>query len=324
MDRQLPLWRRARRRAYWLLLVGLLGMAARMPLKPGRALCRRLILLALDSRSRDRRRALANLEMALPHLDDWGRRELLTRSAGLLGENLFDALAAPRLLDRGLVLGPGDGSGEGPGQRPGENLEPGDLAAEVRRLLAQGRGLFILTGHLGCWELLGGWLGRFFLRQGLPPLGVVTGTLHNPAIDRLVQRRRRHLGLVPLPRSRGARPLLRHLQGPGAVAVLLDQNTRTDMVPVPFFGRPAPTPAGLARMALRFGVPVLPLGLARHGRGHRVVMLPALEPPPAAGPVSEEQVRQFTAACNGCLEEMIRRNPAEWVWFHDRWGLLQD
>jgi KDO2-lipid IV(A) lauroyltransferase len=304
VDKELPLWRRARRRAYWLLLVGLLGMAAITPRSLGRGLCRHLARLALRLRGKERVRGLNNLERAFPEMDPAERERLLRRSADLLGENLFDALAAPRLLATDLVRGP----------------EGVDLAGEIQRLLARGRGLFILTGHLGCWELLGGWLGRFFVAAGHPQLGVVTGTLHNPAVDGLVQGRRRDMGLLPLPRERGARPLLRHLGLGSAVAVLLDQNTRSDQVEAPFFGHPAPTPAGLARLALRYGVPVLPLAIARLGDGHQVQCLPAIEPPPAGLAATEEEVKVFTSDCNESLEELIRRNPAEWVWFHDRWG----
>ena len=305
MDAQLPLWRRARRRAYWLLLVGLLGMGAHLPLGLGRRLCRGLARLALRLRRRERERGARNLALAFPGSSEPERQRLLERSAVLLGENLFDALAAERILDRGLVCGP-----DGPA-----------VGAELRRLLGAGRGLFILTGHLGCWELLGGWLAATLAAEGLPPLAVVTGTLHNPAVDRLVQDRRRRLGLLPLPRSQGARPLLKQLQAGGAVAVLLDQNTRSDQVNAHFFGRPAPTPAGLARLALRHGVPVLPLAVARHRDGHQVQMLSALEPMARVQDVTEDEVVAFTTACNERLEELIRRNPAQWVWFHDRWGL---
>jgi KDO2-lipid IV(A) lauroyltransferase len=147
---------------------------------------------------------------------------------------------------------------------------------------------------------------------------VVTGRVHNPAVDRLLQDRRRELGLVPLPRDGGARPLLRHLGAGGVAAVLLDQNVAARTEVVPFFGRPAPTPAGLAVLALRRGIPVLPVALARDGRGGHLVrhLAPLVVP---AGPAGDEEVRAFLTRCNARLERLIRRNPAEWVWFHDRW-----
>lgn len=302
---RLPLWRRIRRRAYWLLLVGLLGGVGRLPLGVGRGLCAGLAGLALRGRARDRRMAAANLALAFPALEQAERDDLL-RSCGLcLGANLFDALAAGRVLERGLVV-------EAPGNGP--------WVAEVGRLAAKGRGVLVLTGHCGCWELLGAWSARRLDEVGLGPLGVVTGTLHNGPVDQLVQERRRELGLKVLPRREGARPLLAHLRRGGVAAVLLDQNTGAASLPVPFFGQPAPTPTGLALLALKHGIPVLPMALGRQGRGHQVEWLPALEPEPAAGTVSSDDLREFLTRCNHGLETLIRRNPAEWVWFHDRWG----
>jgi KDO2-lipid IV(A) lauroyltransferase len=102
--------------------------------------------------------------------------------------------------------------------------------------------------------------------------------------------------------------------------VLLDQRTQVPSLDVPFFGRPAPTAAGPGRLALRHGIPVLPVAIARRGRGHVVRHLAPLTP--AADPAAardDGQVAAFLAECNDCLEQLIRRNPAEWVWFHRRW-----
>lgn len=302
----LPRWRRVRRRAYWVLLVVLLGGVGRLPLAAGRSLCAALAGLSLRLRRRERRLAEANLRLAFPALDRAGRQDLLGRCARVQGANLFDALAADRLLGQGLVA---EGSGDG------------SWLAAVGPLAAKGRGVLVLTGHLGCWELLGAWSARRLAAAGLGPLGVVTGTLHNEPVDRLVQERRRSLGLKVLPRREGARPLLAHLRTGGVAAVLLDQNTGAASLAVPFFGRPASTPVGLAQLALKYGIPVLPMALAREGNGHRVHWLPPLEPEPGPGGASEQEVREFLARCNSCLETLIRRNPAEWVWFHDRWGL---
>lgn len=310
-EARLPRWRRWRRRGYYLLTVGLVAVVGRAPLGTGRALGRLLARAALGLRPRERRQAEANLALALPELDGRARRALLRAAARRLGENLHDALAAPRLLARGNIVS--EEPCAATGDRP-----LGQVVAELGRA---GRGVLILTGHLGCWELLGGWLAQELPRHGAGPLAVVTGTVRNPAVDRLVQDRRRRAGLLPLPRQGGAVPLLRHLRQGGTAAVLLDQNLAVPSLPVPFCGRPAPTAAGFGRLALRRGVPVLPVAIARQGTGHVVRHLAPLLPPPDAGAARDDgQVAEFLAACNGALEELLRRNPAEWVWFHPRWA----
>lgn len=303
--RPLPWRRRLRRRFYWALTVLLLAVAARLPLAWGRALGRGLGRLALAVRPAERGRAMANLAAAYPDGDRPELRRRLAEAVRMLGENLHDTLAAARLVDI-----PGFVEDEG-----------GSVARRLAELAASGRGVLVLSGHIGCWELLGGWLARRLDESGLGPLAVVTGTIRNPAVDRLLQDRRRSMGLVTLPRDGGIEPLLRHLEGGGVAAVLLDQNLDVPSVAAPFLGRPAPTPTGPARLVLRRGIPVLPVAIGRAGRGHRVTALAPLTPDADAGASRDPQrVAETAAWCNAALGELIRRNPAEWVWFHDRWN----
>lgn len=304
-DQGVPLWRRSRRRCYWALTVALLWLAARLPLGAGRAIGRRLGALGLRFRPRDRDIARDNLALAFPDLSFVERETLLDGAVAAAGLNLWDTLATPRVLATG-------GVSEEPCLETGER----SVIDVIADLATPGRGVILLTGHLGCWELLGGWLGERLPARGLGGLGVVTGRVHNPPVDRLLQDRRRALGLVPLPREEGARPLLRHLGSGGVAALLLDQNVAARTEDVPFFGRPAPTAAGLAVIALRHGIPVLPVSIGRDpdGRGHLVRHLPPLEPEEG------DDVRAFLTECNARLEILIRRNPHEWVWFHRRWN----
>ncbi len=305
----IALWRRSRRRFYWLLTVMMVQLADLVPVAVGRRICAGMARLAVRTRPKDRQVAEANLARAFPDLDESGRRCLLEESAEALGLNLFDTLAAGRLL------GNGDSVAEEPGSMAG-NPKVGDVLAD---LASQGRGVFILTGHLGCWELLGGWLARELRARGLDGPGVVTGTVRNPPVDRLLQGRRRGLGMTVLPREAGAGPLIRYLRAGGIVAVLQDQNTLVQNLDIPFFGEPAPTPAGLARLALRYRIPVLPVAIARDGQNNRHLVI---HRPPLVFKQTgrtDEDVESYLTLCNNQLEYFIRRNPAEWVWFHKRW-----
>ena len=307
-------WRRLRRRLYWGLLVTVLRLAAVLPLRVGRKLGEGLARLAARIRPQDLAQADANLQLAFPELEDHQRRRLLAATVRAAGQNLFDTLAVGRLLERSdQVVEEGHPD---TGHRPVR-----DVIAELRR---GGRGVLVLGGHLGCWELLGAWLGAGVrsaagARDEDLPLAVVTGTVHNAPVDRLLQARRRALGLTVLPRDGGLRPLVRHLRQGGVAAVLLDQYTRVQNMSVPFFGHPAPTPVGFARLALRYGVPVLPVGIGFDTR-RRVHVVRHLAPLyPAGWPDDEAGLRGFLTACNEALETLIRRNPEQWVWFHRRW-----
>lgn len=309
------LFRRSRRRFYWLLTRGLILLAGCLPLFLGRELGRGLVGMALGLRPKEVSCARNNLLIAFPELDSTCREQLLRQAKRALGANLFDTMVVPRLLARpGLVVS------EPAGRLTGE-IQPSGLLEVLAGLAGMNRGVMILTGHIGCWELLGGWLAREIPAAGLGRLGVVTGTIHNQPVDRLVQDKRRSLGMKVLPREDGIRPLLDHLGSGSVVAVLLDQNTRVQNLPVSFFGKSAPTAAGFARIILRRGIPVLPVAIARAGEGHVVRYLDPIlsEPLPELGS-DPEVLENFLGECNLALEKLIRRNPAEWVWFHDRWN----
>ncbi len=283
-------------------------MAAVLPLAWGRGACVGLARLALRLRPGDRAVALANLARALPELNPRGRQELMQEAATHLGRNLFQTMAAPRLLARPDTIVEEIGGGA-------DTFTIGEHLAD---LAADGRGVFVLTGHIGCWELAGGWVARELAARKLGALGVVTGTIHNPAVDRLIQARRRRLGLQVLPREAGAAPLLRFLRQGGVVAILQDQRTQVRNLAVPFFGTPAPTPAGLATMSLKYGIPVLPV-VGVWDEARRVQVMHHLPPlrPHEFGP---EDALSFLTRCNAALETFIRRNPEQWVWFHRRWN----
>lgn len=295
----LPLYRRLRRRAYAMLARAALRTAGGTPTGIGRAGGRGLARLAAMLRPEDVALARRNLATAFPDRDARWRDEVGRTATDRIGENLFDALTLERWAADGFARIAGD-----------------DTAALLDDLRRDGRGVLILTGHLGCWELLGAWLAK-----AADGLTVVTGVVRNEPVDRMLNDRRRRLGLRPVPRDGDLRPLLRALCEGGVAAVLLDQNVKSASEPAPFFGRPAPTATGFAALARRTGATVLPVALQRDGDGHRVVHLPPLRPEDHDGFADEAAL---LAAANAALAEMIARNPCEWVWFHDRWGLRDE
>lgn len=286
-----------------------------VPVAVGRRLGSALGHLGLRVRPRERRRARENLTLAFPELDPRGREELLKSIAGALGRNFFDNLSCARLA----------GADEGFQDYPGDTASFGDFGAQLANLASPGRGVILLTGHIGSWELLGARVARLLERRGCGPLAVVTGTIHNPPVDAMLNRRRRRLGLRPLARREGLRPIFEHLRQGGIAALLLDQKLSQQDPAARFFGEPAPTPDGMARMALKLQVPILPVAMAwdeTSGR-HTIQRLPVLN---ASSPRADDQVdeaRQLARLqqeAQDALEEFVRRNPEQWVWFHERWA----
>lgn len=296
-----------RRQFYAGLAWSLYQMAQLLPLSWGRQLGLGLAKLATLASPRQLRRARSNLALAYPELSNEERELILSGCQRHLGRNFFHTLVAPRLLsqDNAIV------------EASGENSSDRSISEWLSSLLDAEQGVLILGGHMGCWELAGGWLAQEIDKLGRGPLGVVTGTIHNPPINRMVQNWRRKMGLITLPRDGGAAPLLKMVKGGGVVAILLDQQTEVSNVDAPFFGHLAPTPAAMAKLALKYSIPVLPVAAMWDNVGQVHVMRHCS--PIMPDDFDEGDLVGFLSACNSALESFIRGNPEQWVWFHRRW-----
>jgi len=183
----------------------------------------------------------------------------------------------------------------------------------VRQALTAGKGVIIVTGHFGFWELQG-----LATALALPPISVLARRLDNPHLHDLLERVRTATGNRVIYRQGAVRRVLRALQQNEAVAILIDQHIQPqDAVTVSFFGRPAATTSAVAALALRTGAAVIPaFGLPLPGGRYRMVYEHPIEPPlpDATNPITE-----LTQRCTDVLEMYVRRNPELWLWMHRRW-----
>jgi KDO2-lipid IV(A) lauroyltransferase len=178
----------------------------------------------------------------------------------------------------------------------------------VRALREQGQGIMFVTGHCGNWELLAAAANCSGLR-----ITVAVRGLDEPPLQGLITGLRTRFGtrMVERGEPRAARELLRGLRD-GALGMLIDQDTRVEGVWVPFFGRPAHTPVGAARLALRRNTVVVPAFIERREDGSHRAWFDA----PLAIPKDEMEA---TAVMTRAIEEQVRRRPEQWVWMHRRW-----
>jgi KDO2-lipid IV(A) lauroyltransferase len=191
----------------------------------------------------------------------------------------------------------------------------GDRILERIDRLRQGRGLLILTAHLGQWDLLACAAGLCGV-----PLHVVTRSVKNRCINRLWMERRRRCGVRLLPARGSARAAMRALEDDEVVALVLDQHD-PEGAAVPLFGRPAATSTALARMARASGAPVLPVFLVRdeRGAGFRLVVKELIDVPRT--PDRWGDVLAATTRFNQTIEEVVRAYPDQWLWLHRRWKI---
>jgi Kdo2-lipid IVA lauroyltransferase/acyltransferase len=183
----------------------------------------------------------------------------------------------------------------------------------VEQRLALGKGLIIVTGHLGNWELGGAYIAA----RGLP-IDAVARHMANPLFDRYLTGTRQRIGMNVVHDEDAVRRVPRALRGGRAVAFLVDQGAvGLASTWVPFFGRFAKTPRGPAVFALRLGTPVM-FGVALRQPSGRYQL--SFEPIEIADTGDREtDVDRIVADYTQVLERWIRRAPEQYLWHHRRW-----
>jgi len=180
---------------------------------------------------------------------------------------------------------------------------------------ARGKGVLFLTGHMSAWEL-----SSFAHAVYGHPLHFLVRPLGNRRVDALVNQYRCLSGNRPIEKNRSARTILKVLGEGGTVGILADVNTILEEgVFVDFFGVPASTTSGLARIALRTEAAVVP-GFLSWDEGQRAYRLRFEKAIELSRTEDEEaDVQENTARFTGAIEKYIRAHPDQWLWVHKRW-----
>jgi len=185
----------------------------------------------------------------------------------------------------------------------------------LQAALAEGKGVVAVTGHIGNWELLAAYVAW----KGFP-VAAVARRIYAERLNQLLVDFRARQGVETILREspHSARQILKVLKSNAVLAMLIDQDTHAPSVSVPFFGRLARTPAAAAALAIRRDLPAVAVFIQRRSEGgHRIVFHPRITIVPSGDRSAD--IRRLTSLFNAAIESQIRRNPAEWVWWHRRW-----
>ena len=183
----------------------------------------------------------------------------------------------------------------------------------VEERLSLGKGLIVVTGHLGNWELGGAYLAA----RGIP-IDVVARHMANPLFDRYLTSTRQRIGMTVVHDEAAVRRVPRSLRDGRAVAFLVDQGAvGLASTWVPFFGRYAKTPRGPAVFALRSGAPILFGTALRQASGRYQLSFEPVDVDPTGD--READVDRIVAAYTLTLERWVRRAPEQYFWHHRRW-----
>lgn len=180
---------------------------------------------------------------------------------------------------------------------------------------AKGKGVLVLTAHLGAWEL-----SSFYHSLMGYPMSLVIRRLDNPLVDTLVNDVRSLHGNRVIHKDDFARGLLTAMHRGETVGILMDTNmTPPQGVFVPFFGIEACTASGLARVAMKSGAAVLPGFLVWEESEQKYVLRFGPELVLVRSSDAASDIVANTALFAATTEAYIRRYPEQWLWVHRRW-----
>lgn len=253
--------------------------------------------LVFKMAGKERRKTLESLKTAYPEINPTEAKKLGRAAWKNIGRNLFE-LVHWMGWSREKIAGQ-------PARVEGwENVE---------KALARGKGVLVVTAHLGNWELLGAFMSSRHETSG------VAQQLYDPRFDAILTRfRMDKLGAAIIKRGMALRGILEALKDNRLILALLDQDTGQDGVFVPFFGKLAWTQSGVARIAQKTGAALVPAFLVRGADGRFEVHAEKEIEVPHSGD-KEKDVVEATRRITEVIEKYVRAYPDQWVWMHERW-----
>ena len=255
------------------------------------------VMYRLDGRHR--RRAMEHLRRSFPH---WNQQQIDQAARGSMRSLVYlglEVMLTTRLLTPHTWR---------------RHVHLSNMQQALRLLLEDHRGLIMLTGHFGNWEVVGYTLATL----GFPTVAIAR-SLDNPYLNEHVLGIRERTGMKIVDKSGATQSVQEVLDRHGVVGFIADQDAGRKGAFVDFFGRKAATYKIIALMAMEYDVPVV-IGYGRRlgaafefEIGVQQVILPsqwADKPDP---------VMWITQEYTKALEEVVRRTPEQYLWVHRRW-----
>jgi KDO2-lipid IV(A) lauroyltransferase len=282
---------------YWIvwLWVKTIGLLPR-PLARAKGIVLGLIVYLLHGRLRQV--GMRNLALAFPEMNHRDRRRILRGTYISLGRQLAEVCLFPRYTRENVS--------ETVVYEGFENFE---------RAYSRRKGVLFLTAHLGAWEL-----SAFAHSLQGHPLAIVMRSLDNPRVDRLIQSYRTMHGNWTVDKDDFVRGLLAAMRNGETVGILMDTNmTPPQGVFVDFFGIPACTASGLARIALRTDAAVVPAFTVWDAKLRKYILRFDAAVELVRTGDDQADVIANTAKFTNIIEDYVRHYPDQWLWVHRRW-----
>jgi Kdo2-lipid IVA lauroyltransferase/acyltransferase len=263
-----------------------------------RAFCILVALLFYTVHRRLRQVGMRNLDLAFPAKSRKEKQKILRGLFVSLGMQLAEFMLFPRYTKRNV-----------------SRIVIYEGFENFANAQARGKGVLFLTAHMGGWEI-----SSFAHSLYGHPMNIVVRPLDNPMLDAMVDRYRTLHGNRTFSKQDYARGLLKALKKGEVIGILMDTNmTPPQGAFVDFFGVPACTATGIARVALHTDAAVVPAFCLWDSKLHKfkICFEPALKLVRSGD--DEADALNNTAMFTREIERYVRKYPDQWLWVHRRW-----
>lgn len=183
---------------------------------------------------------------------------------------------------------------------------------DLKKAAAENNGVILYTAHLGNWELMGAVLSKNNFQ-----VDAIAREQNNSIFDQKINEIRNNAGVGIIPKGLAVRKVFKSLKQKRLVAILGDQDARSNGWKLNFFNRDASTFAGAVQFAKRTGAPIVPIFMHRKGYlKHELVCYP---PRKISADASQEDLKKELQSLLNLTEKEIKKAPADWMWLHKRW-----
>lgn len=245
----------------------------------------------------DKKRTIEHLRFI--YGDKWNEEQIQMNARRVyreLGKNLFDMVYLSRLEKDDF-----------------NRIVRYNSLEEFDQAYRRGKGVIVITAHLGCFEML----LHFFAIHGYRSFAIGR-KMFEPRLEQLIRKTRSGYNIEYLDRSGNTMKIVRFLKEGKAFGVLIDQDTSVEGVFAPFLGHPAFTPSGPVKLAMKMGIPAFVVTTWRCGDNTHYVNISNELKMLDTGDFEADLVKNVETA-NDLICEAIKKNPMQWVWMHRRW-----
>lgn len=186
----------------------------------------------------------------------------------------------------------------------------------LQEAVVRGKGVIILTAHLGSWELGGLVMGM----MGYPTLAIALPHKERPVND-LFNKQREVRGVTVVPINQAVHRCLSALKNGKFIAVVADRDFTNNGEVVKFLGKDVRLPKGAAIFAYKTDATILPTFMIREADGTFSLQFekPIIPARVISGQIETRDLVELIQQCTVVIEKKIREYPTQWLMFREFW-----